>query len=263
MPLYIIARSGTDRYTQSKGETSMSALTDRVRRCTLFENLSERALEELQKHMRRITYGAGDLIFQEGGPSGGFYIVIDGLVQYGKHSGRRKRRRILKILGPGDCFGEEMLFQPEICVCPGYARALTQSVVGFIERRVFLEFLSAHPQIWQRVCEHLTRQLRVFECKLVELAYEPVEQNLVRLLVILMDRFGVREGTGIALEMPLTRQELAELLGVHLDTVIHELSKLRDQGVIALSDHKIVIKDPERLRELAEPQTTCLDEKLF
>jgi hypothetical protein len=33
--------------------------------------------------------------------------------------------------------------------------------------------------------------------------------------------------------------------------------------VIALSDHKIVIKDPERLRELAQPQTTCLDEKLF
>ncbi len=241
----------------------MAVPKDGARRCILFEGLSEQALAELQQRMRRITYGPGDLIFQEGGPSAGFYIVIDGLVQYGKHSGRRGRRRILKILGPGDCFGEEMLFQPEVCACPGYARALTQAEIAFIERRAFVEFLNRYPTVFQRLCEHLTRQLRIFECKLVELAYEPVEQNLLRLLVILMERFGVREREGIALEIPLTRQELAELLGVHLDTVIHELSKLREQGVIALSDHKIVITDPERLREFAQPQTTCLDEKLF
>jgi CRP-like cAMP-binding protein len=262
MPLYIIACSGTDRYTdRSEGEASMAA--ERTRRCMLFENLSEQALGELQKHMRRIRYEPGDLIFQEGGPSAGFYIVINGLVQYGKRSGRRGRRRILKLLGPGDCFGEEMLFQPEVCACPGYARALTEAEVAFIERGVFLDFLKLYPSVAHKLCEYLTRQLRVFECKLVELAYEPVEQNLVRLLFILMDRFGKRTREGISLEIPLTRQELAELLGVHLDTVIHELSKLREQGVIALSDHKIVITDPERLREFAQPQTTCLDEKLF
>jgi len=241
----------------------MSILADRAHRCMLFENLSERALGELQKHMRRITYGPGDLIFQEGGPSAGFYIVIDGLVQYGKRSGRRGRRRILKLLGPGDCFGEEMLFQPEVCACPGYARAITETEVAFIERGVFMDFLKLYPDVAHKLCEYLTRQLRVFECKLVELAYEPVEQNLLRLLLILMDRFGKRTREGISLEMALSRQELAELLGVHLDTVIHELSKLREQGVIALSDHKIAIKDVERLRELAQPQTTCLDEKLF
>lgn len=232
-----------------------------LQRCPLLQELSEEALAELR--MRTIRYGPDDLIFQEGGPSAGFYVVIRGLVQYGKHSGRRGRRRILKIVGPGDCFGEEMLFQPEVCACPGYARALTETEVAFIERRAFLDFLQRYPLITQRLCEHVTRQLRVFECKLVELAYEPVEQNLIRLLVVLMERFGVREREGIALEMPLTRSELAELLGVHLDTVIHELSRLRERGLIALSDHKIVITDPERLRELAQPETTCLSEKLF
>ncbi len=241
----------------------MAALTDQTRRCMLLENLSERALGELQKHMRRITYGPGDLIFQEGGPSAGFYIVIKGLVQYGKRSGKRGRRRILKLLGPGDCFGEEMLFQSEICACPGYARAITETEVAFIERSAFMEFLRRYPSVTQRLCEYLIRQVRVFECKLVELAYEPVEQNLLRLLLILMERFGKPTQAGISLDVALSRQELAELLGVHLDTVIHELSKLREQGVIALSDHKIVIRDPERLRELAQPQTTCLDEKLF
>ncbi len=241
----------------------MAALTDQIHRCMLFEHLSERALGELRKHMRKITYGKGDLIFQEGGPSAGFYIVISGLVQYGKRSGQRGRRRILKLLGPGDCFGEEMLFQPEVCPCPGYARALTETEVMFIERSAFMDLLKRYPSVAHRLCEYLTKQLRVFECKLVELAYEPVEQNLIRLLLILTDRFGKRTKEGISLEMPLSRQELAELVGVHLDTVIHELSKLREQGLIALSDHKIVITEPERLRERAEPQTTCLSEKLF
>ncbi|MCS7198522.1 MAG: Crp/Fnr family transcriptional regulator [Candidatus Bipolaricaulota bacterium] len=231
--------------------------------CALLQGLSAKARATLQQHLRVISYGPGDLIFQEGGPSAGFYIVLEGLVQYGKYSGRRTRRRILKLLGPGECFGEEMLFQTEICTCPGYARALTQSVVGFIERSVFLDFLNAHPEAWPKICEYVTRQLRIFECKLVELAYEPVEQNLIRLLVILMDRFGVQGREGVVLEVPLSRQELADLLGVHLDTVIHELSKLRERGLIALSTHKIVIKEPKRLREIAEPQTTCLSEHLF
>lgn len=241
------------------------AMRDRaaLQRCALLRELPEEALEELSRRLHKITYSRGDLIFQEGGPSAGFYFVVRGLVQYGKRSGRRGRRRILKILGPGDCFGEEMLFQSELCACPGYARALTETEVAFIERRAFLDFLKRYPSVAHRLCEYLTKQLRVFECKLVELAYEPVEQNLLRLLLILMDRFGKRTQEGISLEMALSRQELAELLGVHLDTVIHELSKLREQGVIALSDHKIVITDPEQLRELAEPQTTCLDEKLF
>ncbi len=241
------------------------ALTDRtaLQKCLFLQGVSEETAAELQRHARTISYGAGDLIFQEGGPSGGFYIVITGLVQYGKRSGRRGRRRILKLLGPGDCFGEEMLFQSEVCACPGYARALTGTEVAFIERGAFMDFLKRHPVVLHRLCEHLTRQLRVFECKLVELAYEPVEQNLLRLLLILMERFGKPTKEGIALETALSRQELAELLGVHLDTVIHELSKLRERGVIALSDHTIVITAPEKLKELAEPRTTCLDEKLF
>lgn len=234
-----------------------------LQKCVFFGELDKRALAELHKGVRTITYGPGDLIFQEGGPSAGFYIILSGLVQYGKHAGRRGRRRILKLLGPGDVLGEEMLFQSEVCACPGYARALTETVLAFIERSTFVDFFKRYPVVLHRLCEYLSRQLRVFECKLVELAYEPVEQNLVRLLVILMERFGVCTKEGISLEMPLSRQELAELLGIHLDTVIHELSKLREQGLIALSDHKIVITAPKRLQELAEPKTTCLDEKLF
>jgi len=123
--------------------------------------------------------------------------------------------------------------------------------------------MERHPVVARRLCEWLTRQIKVFECKLVELAYEPLEQNLLRLLFVLTERFGVREKGGIRIELELSRQDLAELLGAHLDTVIHVLSKLRERGLIAFREHKLIIKDLARLHKLAEPQTTCLEEKLF
>jgi CRP-like cAMP-binding protein len=235
-----------------------------LREFALFKDLSEEALDELAALMRSISYRAGDLIFQEGGPSAGLHIVLSGLIQYGKFSGRHNRRRMLKILGPGDAFGEEVLFYPELA-CPyvGSARALIDSSVAFITKNSFLAFMESYPIIARHMCEQLARQLRIFECKLVELSYEPLEQNLLRLLLTLMERFGVRKEEGICLEVPFSRQDLAELLGAHLDTVIHELSKLRDQGLLAFRKHCIVVLNGDRLRELAEPHTTCLEEKLF
>lgn len=229
----------------------------------LFAELPAETLEELRQGLRTVFYHPGDLIFQEGGPAAGLYLVMEGRVVYGKYSGRRNRRRLLKVLGPQGTFGEEMLFAPEVCPCPGFARAVNDVTLFFLERTLFWKIADQQPLVLKRLCEWLTRQLKIFECKLVELAYEPLEQNLLRLLYIFMQRFGTPSDAGVRIDLELTRQDLADLLGVHLDTVIHELSRFRDQGLLSFEGHKIVIKDPEKLRERAEPHTTCLDEKLF
>lgn len=234
-----------------------------LRGITLFRDLNEGDLDELSNLSCAVAYPAGELVFQEGGPSIGLYVILSGLIQYGKLSGRRNRRRILKILGPGDTFGEEALFNSDVCACSGYARAITDASIASIERQAFRSLMEGHPVVARHLCEWLTGQLRVLECKLVELAYEPFEQNLLRLLVVLADRFGERAEAGLILEIKLSRQDLADLLGAHMDTVIRELSKLQQRGLIAFKEHHLVILDETQLRKLAEPQTTCLVEKLF
>ena len=94
----------------------------------LFKGLPDGVVAELATPLRPVTYPAGELVFQEGGPSVGLYVILEGLIQYGKLSGRRDRRRILKILGPGDACGEEGLFSSEACACTGYARAHQASI---------------------------------------------------------------------------------------------------------------------------------------
>ncbi len=227
------------------------------------KDLSEASLVELSQSLRAVLYHGGDLIFQEGGPTAGLYLILQGQIVYGKYSGRRKRRRLLKVLGPGDAFGEEMLFATEVCPCAGFARALSDAEVLFWERASFWKTVDSNPIVLKHLTAWLARQIKVFECKLVELAYESLEQNLLRVLFVLMERFGIATEKGVRLELELTRQDFADLLGAHLDTVIHELSRLREQGLLTFEGHRLIIKDPKQLEERAQPYTTCTDEKLF
>jgi len=241
----------------------MEKLPTVIKEQSPFSQLEEAVLEDVRKAGRSISYRSKDLIFQDGGPVKGLFVLVDGCVEYGKLSGRKHRQRLLKILGPGDLVGEEALFAQTNCGCVSFARALTDVSLFFIDRPALLALMDRHAALAKMLCAWMARELRVFECKLVEIAYESMEQNLMRLLFVLMSRFSRRTPSGRVLEPALTRQDLADMMGVHIDTVIHELSKLRDEGLLAFEDRRIVILDEKRLSQLAQPGTTCLDENLF
>lgn len=228
----------------------------------LFQGLESAVLDELRELARPIAYRPGSIICREGGPTCGLYALASGAVAYGKSSGRGDHRRILKLLEPGNLFGEETLFQVATCDCPGFARALTDVSVFFFERTAFLELADRHPVLLRRLCEWVTRQLKVSQCKLVESAYESAEQNLLRLLLLLVERFGVPEEGAVRVDLPLSRGDLSELLGVHPDTIIHTLGALREEGLIRVQRDQLLVSDEARLRALAGPLTTCLNEHL-
>ena len=85
--------------------------------------------------------------------------------------------------------------------------------------------------------------------------------NLGRLLLILARRFGVRQEDGVEIEF--NRNDLAELAGTHIDTVIRALARLKAKGLITTHYHKIKVLDEAGLETEASPITTCLRENLF
>ena len=227
----------------------------------IFSGLRDEEFAELQGLMVPIDYEAGELIHQEGMPANGIYVICKGLVKYGKYSGDRSRKRILKILGARDLLGLGELFYPDPCSLSGFAKTLEETKVVFIEKREFLDFLEDHPQVLSAVAERLSRELAVYECKLVELAYESMKVNLARLLLILARRFGVKREEGVEIEF--NRSDLAEFAGTHIDTVIRSLARLKEKGLISTHYHKIKILDEAGLEAEASPITTCLRENLF
>ena len=205
----------------------------------IFSDLKEKDLEKLRESTRKIKYGQGEIIFQEGAPAFGFYLIFEGMVKLVKRSTRAKSQ-ILKIVGPGEILGETTLFDKGSH--NAYAKTLDPVTVGFIERGDFFYFLERHPKTIFRLYERLSEELKAFQNKLAERSYSSSKERLAR-LILYLGKSGVE----------LSRAELAEMAGVSSKTAIRTLSELEGRGIIAIESRKIKILREEYLLKIMEP----------
>jgi CRP-like cAMP-binding protein len=230
----------------------------------LFAALDQTTQADLQTFSHHISYFKGDLIFQEGEVSPGLYRIRKGYVKYGKFCGSHQQQRLLKILGPGDLLGLEIIFGRPGCGCPGFARAMSDDVeVDFLEREPLIAFLTSHPPMLLLLCQRMADEVTIFECKLTELAYTPMAINLTRLLLVLTRRFAQPVAEGHRLPDGLSRFDLAELTGAHPDTISRLLHELQEEGALLIRGHELIVTDMVRLRQLAGPETACIEFSLF
>jgi CRP-like cAMP-binding protein len=215
----------------------------------IFGGLKDKDLEKLQTNVRTIQYGRGEIIFQEGAPAFGFYLVFEGRVKLVKRSTRAKSQ-ILKIVGPGETLGETTLFDKGSH--NAYAKTLEPVAVGFIERGDFFFFLERHPKTIFRLYEKLSEELKAFQNKLAERSYSSSKERLAR-LILHLGKSGVE----------LSRAELAEMAGVSSKTAIRTLSELESRGIIAIESRKIQILREEYLQKIMEPFSVSLEPNLI
>lgn len=215
----------------------------------IFSDLSPKSISELEKTTKRINYGAGEIIFQEGAPTFGLYLLFEGRVKLVKRTLGGKKQ-ILKLSGAGEILGETTLFDKGSHVA--YAKTLQDSQVGFIERGDFFHFLEKNTSASFRIFEHLSEQLKAFQCRLAERSYNGSKERLARLILKLGE-------SGIE----LSRTELAEIAGVSSKTAIRTLGDLEDRGFISVQDRKITVLEEESLMNLAEPFPVSLDESII
>ena len=215
----------------------------------IFADLGPKDLAVLENMVRRIKYGQGEIIYQEGAPAFGFYLVFSGRVKVVKRTLGGKKQ-ILKIVGPSETLGETTLFDKGVHIA--YAKTLTPAEVGFLERGDFFGFLERHPSVVFRMFEKLSEELKAFQCKLAERSYNGSKERLARIILKLGE-------SGIE----LSRTELAEMAGVSSKTAIRTLGELEDRGVISVNDRAITVLDPDSLQKMAEPFPFSLDESLI
>jgi CRP-like cAMP-binding protein len=214
----------------------------------IFSDLSPKDLAALEGLVRRIKYGQGEIIFQEGAPAFGFYLIYEGRAKLVKRTLGGKKQ-ILKLVGPAEIIGETTLFDKGVHIA--YAKTLTKSEVGFLERGDFFAYLERHPPVVFRLFERLSEELKAFQCKLAERSYNGSKERLARIILKLGE-------SGIE----LSRTELAEMAGVSSKTAIRTLGELEDRGVISVNDRAISVIDPESLQKMAEPFPFVLNDNL-
>ncbi|MBC7221873.1 Crp/Fnr family transcriptional regulator [Candidatus Bipolaricaulota bacterium] len=226
----------------------------------LFSGLSEAARMELASLMRPLELDEGELVFYEGLPAHGLYILCEGKIKVAKRL-KGGRSQILKLLAPGEVLGEKTLFDQETYTC--YAKALEPSRLMFIAREDFLAFMRKYPDVAFRLIEKLSRELKAFGDKLVEISAYSAKERMARVLLELARAFGQRTPDGLDLGVELSRSEIAEMAGVTTETAVRILSEFKERGLLALPGRRIVILKPEELQSMAHPFRTFLRENLI
>jgi CRP-like cAMP-binding protein len=221
-------------------------------------SLSQQETQDLLKCSRRLVLKPRDHLFRAGDRSNDVYIVAGGCIRLFQVSSTGKET-ILWFSFPGEIFGMAELWRGSDRQI--YAVANEASQVYSIRRSDFTSFLGTHPEAAMKAIGILSARVRTLGHMLVGLASDNVETRIVRLLM----RFAaVSSGTHcgsanegeLCVNVRLTHQDIANLIGASRQTVTTTLANLRKRGALRMVNHHIHIVQPEELRRLLEVGTT-------
>lgn len=177
------------------------------------------------------TAQRGDLLFAAGGTDNHVYVVERGRIKIFQLSTKGKET-LLWFCARGELFGVSEL-------CRGsarqvYAQACEDSEIVCIERDRFKAFLATRPDIGLHVIDILSHRLRHLGHAVEQLATVDVRERLQQLLANLGQRYGQRNEQGVVIDIGITHQEMADMIGTTRQSVTTILSELKREGAIAI-----------------------------
>ncbi len=216
---------------------------------TLFSDLTDGQLEVFKEAVKTSLHKKRDVIFVEGDPCPGFYVVKSGRVKLLKTS-RDGKEQIIKILQPGELLGMETFYDGKRY--GNTAMAMDDCEICFIEKRTFFDIIGRHPTIAKKIIIALSKELDNAYSKIGTMGLLNAKEKMAHLLYTLGKDYGSNENGRIKLNLSLSRLEIAELLGITQETAIRLLKSFKDEGIIEIKRKEIIIKSPEKLELLGK-----------
>jgi len=210
--------------------------------------MCQMALEEwkpaIDSHRKNFTVKKGELILKEGDPVTGIYFVYQGNVKVHKKWGDKEI--IIRFANEGKIFGHRGLSTSQ-SVYPVSATALESTSLCFIPIDFFMKTLKVNHDLAFQLMLFYADELQESEKKMRELALMSVRSRLAVSLLYLKEQFGVKDG---AINIDMSRQDLAAYVGATYETVFRMMNDLMQENMISLTGKKISIKDEEKLTAL-------------
>ena len=215
------------------------SIADELKRTALFSALSNAELESLAARTLIRSYTSGELIFSEGAPCVGLYIVSKGRVRIFKTS-PGGREQVLALEGPGSSVAELPVFDGG--PYPASAVAVEPSELLFIARKDFRALCMECPEIALKVLQVAGARLRRLVGIIEELSFTTVRHRLVSWIL----RHPKNED-GCSFTIDASQQELAAQIGTVRELVSRNLARLQAQEFIGINGHEVTILNREGL----------------
>lgn len=217
-------------------------------RLPFFTELSAKALEAVNQRFVEVGYQIGDMIYAAGDPSERLFVVAEGKVKLLQHTANG-RNILLNILTSGEFFGN--LAALGVATYPDTAQAQTPVCILSIRSDDFRQVLDAHPELALKTLVVLGERLNAANRRLLQLSSMPVEQRIAITLLELGAKLGRKRDMDLLVDVPLSRDDLAEMIGATPETASRAISQLQSSGIVVSGRQWIAITDWAGLEALA------------
>jgi CRP-like cAMP-binding protein len=218
-----------------------------LQRIPLFATLTADQIASFADRFRVETFAGDTFIFLESDPADRLWVIQDGQVKIIKHSADGQES-LLEVILPGEMFGGAGILFP---VHPATSVAMTTTTTLSLSREDYLQVIRLFPEIALRIIAILGERLRA-AMKMRALSTDRVDTRLAHILLKLCDKVGEQTDRGVKINLPLSRQDLADMTGTTIETAIRIMSKFRKEGLVFTEPGGyVVVTDFDRLRALS------------
>ena len=223
-----------------------------LKKVPLFADLSDKELSFLAERALPHHPQDGELIFSEGEPCEGLYVIESGAVKIFKTSASG-REQVLTMEGAGQSIAELPVFDGGSY--PASAMAVGNATLLVVGKRDFQALCLQHPEVALKVLKVVGARLRRLVGIIEELSFTTVRHRLARLLLHLAKRKGVRTARGIEFTITASNQELASHIGTVRELVSRNLSRLQAEGIVKMDGKMVIVLDMAALEaEVESPE---------
>ena len=216
---------------------------------SVFTKLPFEELKLLTAHKSERVYVKGEIIFREGALPSGIYYITDGKVKKYKVD-KEGKEIIIYVAHSAELVGYHAVLAEDRY--PDSAAALEKSIIAFIPKEDFLETLKRSELLKMRLLKILSHEFAVLANTLSVFAQKSVRERLALQLVVLREKYKINLQPGMPVEINMSRDDLASLVGTARENVVRVLTEFKQAGILETRGRKIIVHDANRLIEIAK-----------
>lgn len=219
------------------------------RKYSLFSDLPEAQICSISEHKNLISHRKGQILYNEGTKPLGIFCINDGVVKVYKTASNGKEQ-IIHLAQKGDFLGYAALLGEE-----NYSNSsmiVEDAKICFIPKEAFMNSLLQNTPFLRRITKSLSHEIGVMEEKLTDATQKSIRERLAFVLLQLGNSYGVEGGENQRIDLILSREEIAGIVGTATESVIRLLSEFKKDNLIDLEGKKIIIKDRRGLARLSD-----------
>lgn len=216
---------------------------------SVLEALPDSDQKILRANQTEHRYAKGEIIFREGAFPNGIFYVIKGKVKKYK-ADKEGKEQIVYVANKGELIGYHALLAGDRY--PDSAAALEESLIAFIPREDFLQVLEQSDVLSRRLLKTLSHEFAVLVNSISLFGQKSVRERLALQLVVLREKYKDNFQPGVPVEINMSRDDLASLVGTVRENVVRILSEFKETGAVATRGRKIIILDVRQLISIAD-----------